>query len=176
MCTHNMATRCIHIGAVTAGAQPGLEAARIVAPADLAPDVGAPEIWAPSGRTYRSYAATALMQVRRVADFIQTREPSGSARGGCPLPLGLRLQLWRCLPCDTSPAVQSSGWSFATSGSLRVSVQAALDAIETASRAGPDGLPPRSVAAAPDLFQSAAGVLWQSSMRLSVLVDIGPTD
>ena len=34
-----------------------------MAPADLAPDAATPEITAPSGRTYRSYAATALMQV-----------------------------------------------------------------------------------------------------------------
>jgi hypothetical protein len=40
-----------------------LEAARIMAPADLAPGAASPEITAPSGRTYRSYAATALMQV-----------------------------------------------------------------------------------------------------------------
>lgn len=40
-----------------------LEASRIMAPADLAPGAASPEITAPSGRTYRSYAATALMQV-----------------------------------------------------------------------------------------------------------------
>ena len=34
-----------------------------MAPADLAPGAASPEITAPSGRTYRSYAATALMQV-----------------------------------------------------------------------------------------------------------------
>jgi hypothetical protein len=43
---------------------PGLEAARIIAPAELAPGAATPEITAPSGRTYRSYAATALMQAR----------------------------------------------------------------------------------------------------------------
>lgn len=54
---------CSFLSQGTAASGPGVGAARIMAPAELAPGAATPEITAPSGRTYRSYAATALMQV-----------------------------------------------------------------------------------------------------------------
>lgn len=139
-----------------------------MAPAELAPGEAAPEITAPSGRTYRSYAATALMQVHcwgRILLQAPENNPQTLASVGISnFTSTLLIQVhqtylqWWCAVRAAMVALLHKGYRLTSRCYV---LQAALDAIEAAARAGPEGLaagittPSGDVA--PEIFAAAAG-------------------